>query len=124
MSVRAPRGISTLTIQRTPMKLYYSPAACSLAPHIVAREAGIPIELVKVDLASHKLADGTDYFTINPRGYVPLLELDDGTLDRVRLNQWLTFVSSELHKTFSPWLWHKETAESTKQAVKDKLATR
>ena len=133
------------------MKLYYSPAACSLAPHIVAREAGIPVELVKVDLVSHKLADGTDYFTINPRGYVPLLELDDGTrisevaaivqyladlkptanlapaygtLDRVRLNQWLTFVSSELHKTFSPWLWHKETAESTKQAVKDKLATR
>ena len=133
------------------MKLYYSPGACSLAPHIVASEAGVPIELVKVDLASHKLADGTDYYTINPRGYVPLLELDDGTritevaaivqyladskgathlapaagtFERVRLNQWLAFISSELHKVFSPWLWHKETAESTKQSVKDKLATR
>jgi len=133
------------------MKLYYSPGACSLAPHIVAHEAGIPIELVKVDLVSHKLADGTDYYTINPRGYVPLLELDDGTritevaaivqyladskgatnlapaagtFERVRLNQWLAFISSELHKVFSPWLWHKETAESTKQSVKDKLATR
>ena len=133
------------------MKLYYSPGACSLAPHIVASEAGVPIELVKVDLASHKLADGTDYYTINPRGYVPLLELDDGTritevvaivqyladskgathlapaagtFERVRLNQWLAFISSELHKVFSPWLWHKETAESTKQSVKDRLATR
>ena len=133
------------------MKLYYSPGACSLAPHIVASEAGIPMELVKVDLVAHKLGDGTDYYKINPRGYVPLLELDDGTritevvaiiqyladstgatnlapaagtFERVRLNQWLAFISSELHKVFSPWLWHKETAESTKQSVKDKLATR
>ena len=133
------------------MKLYYSPGACSLAPHIVASEAGVPIELVKVDLASHKLADGTDYYTINPRGYVPLLELDDGTritevaaivqyladskgathlapaagtFERVRLNQWLAFISSELHKVFSPWLWHKETADSTRRTVLDKLATR
>ena len=60
------------------MKLYYSPAACSLSPHIVAREAGIPIELVKVDLKAHTLADGTDYTTVNPKGSVPLLELDDG----------------------------------------------
>lgn len=133
------------------MKLYYSPAACSLAVHIVAREAGLPFEAVKVDLATHRLDDGTDYRTINPRGYVPALQLDDGTLltevaalvqyladlkpeaklappagtlDRVRLQAWLTFVSSELHKVFSPWLWHKETHESTRQAVRERIATR
>jgi glutathione S-transferase len=131
------------------VKLYHSPAACSLAAHIVAREAGVPIELVKVDLSTHRLDDGTDYYTINPRGYVPLLELDDGTrltevsaivqyladlapeaqllpppgtLERVKVQQWLTFVSSELHKAFSPWLWHKETAESTKKDVLSRLA--
>jgi glutathione S-transferase len=131
------------------MKLYYSPAACSLAVHIAAREAGVTIDLVKVDLGTHRLEDGTDYYTINPRGYVPLLELDDGTrltevaalvqyladvapdaglippagrLDRVRVQAWLTFVSSELHKAFSPWLWHKDTAEPTKQSVLARLA--
>ena len=133
------------------MKLYYSPGACSMAPHIVAAEAGIPLQLVKVDLITHKVQDGTDYYTINPRGYVPLLELDDGTritevvaiiqfladsmgrtelapaagtVERVRLNQWLAFISSELHKVFSPWLWHKETGASTLETVKEKLATR
>lgn len=133
------------------MKLYYAPAACSLAVHITAREAGLPIELVKVDLGKHMLYDGTDYHTINPRGYVPALRLDDGTLltevaaivqylgdlapasgivppagtmERVHLQEWLTFVSSELHKAFSPWLWHSETAESTKQAVRERLALR
>ena len=133
------------------MKLYYSPGACSLAPHIVAREAGLAIDLVKVDLASHKTETGEDYFTINPRGYVPAIRLDDGEVhtevaalvqylaeqapqsnllpaagskERFRMNQWLVFVSSELHKTFSPWLWHAETAESTKQAARDKLAVR
>lgn len=131
------------------MKLYYSPAACSLAAHIVLREAGLPVELVKVDIGNHTLEDGTDYYTINPRGYVPLLELDDGTrltevtaivqyladlapearlippagsIDRVHVQEWLTFVSSELHKAFSPWLWHKETAESTQKNVKERLA--
>jgi glutathione S-transferase len=133
------------------MKLYYAPGACSLAPHIAACEAGLPIELVKVDLATHTLQDGTDYRRINPRGYVPALQLDDGTvltevaallqyiaelkpaanlipaagtMDRVHVNEWLTFVSSELHRVFSPWLWHKETAASTQQAVRDKLAER
>lgn len=133
------------------MKLYYSPAACSLAAHIAAREAGIAVDLVKVDLGTHRLADGTDYYSINPRGYVPALRLDDGTLltevaaivqylgdlapesgivppagtmGRVHLQEWLTFVSSELHKVFSPWLWHKETAESTRQEVKARLAVR
>jgi len=133
------------------MKLYYSPGACSLAPHIVAREAGIPIELVEVDLATHKLRDGRDYYAINPRGYVPALELDDGavltevaalvqyladlkpdadlapragTFERVQLQSWLTFISSELHKQFSPWLWHADTAESTVLAIRQKIATR
>ena len=62
------------------MKLYYSPAACSLSPHIVANEAGIPIELEKVDLASHKTEGGQDYMAINPKGYVPALRLDDGSV--------------------------------------------
>ena len=129
------------------MKLYYSPAACSLAAHIAAREAGVPVELVNVDIGNHTLEDGTDYYTINPRGYVPALQLDDGTLltevaaigdlapesgvvppagtmQRVHLQEWLTFVSSELHKVFSPWLWHKDTHESTRKAVKDRLAVR
>lgn len=133
------------------MKLYYAPAACSLAAHIVAREAGVPVDLVKVDIGNHTLEDGTDFYTINARGYVPALRLDDGTLltevaaivqylgdlapaagvvppagtmERVHLQEWLTFISSELHKAFSPWLWHKETAESTKQAVKERLAVR
>lgn len=133
------------------MKLYYAPAACSLAAHIVAREAGIPVDLAKVDLGNHTLEDGTDFYSVNPRGYVPALRLDDGTLltevaaivqylgdlapasgvvppagtmERVHLQEWLTFISSELHKAFSPWLWHKETAESTKQAVKERLAVR
>jgi glutathione S-transferase len=133
------------------MKLYHSPGACSLAVHIVLREAGLPFELVKVDLATHRLEDGSDYHAVSPRGYVPLLQLDDGTRHteaaallqyvaeiaprqgllgvagsrrRFQILQWLTFVGSELHKVFSPWLWHKETAESTRIAVKEKLAAR
>ncbi|WP_332777023.1 glutathione transferase GstA [Polaromonas sp.] len=133
------------------MKLYYAPGACSLSVHIAAREAGLSPELVKVDLATHQLESGADYHAINPRGYVPLLELDDGvrhtevaallqylgdlvpqrglmpawgTAPRFEALQWLTFISSELHKVFSPWLWHKETADSTRQACKDKLALR
>jgi glutathione S-transferase len=133
------------------MKLYYASGTCSLAVHIALREAGIPFETMAVDLATHKTADGGDYFAISPRGYVPLLQLDDGTrhteaaallqyvadLDpsraligepgsarRLAVTEWVAFVASELHKTFSPWLWHKETADSTRKAVKDKLAAR
>src|SRR5215475_14910998 len=62
------------------MKLYYAPAACSLSPHIVAEEAGIPLELVKVDLKAHTLEDGSDYHRINPKGSVPALVLDSGEL--------------------------------------------
>ena len=134
------------------MKLYYAPGACSLAVHIALRELGLTFEAVPVDLASHRLTqDGSDYLAISPRGYVPLLELADGSrhteggallqyladLDpaqaligavgsarRLQVLQWLGFVATELHKAFSPWLWHKETADSTRQAVKAKLAQR
>ncbi len=111
------------------MKLYYSPGACSLSPHIVLHEAGLPFETVLASTKTHKLPDGTDYYSINPRGYVPLLELDDGqrltegpvivqwiadqvpqkrlapsagTMPRYRVMEWLNFVSAELHKQFSP----------------------
>ena len=133
------------------MKLYFSPGACSLAVHIALREIDVNFDSVAVDLAKHTTADGADFYAISPRGYVPLLELDDGSrhtevasllqyvadLDpaqaligaagsarRLAVVEWLSFVSTELHKAFSPWLWHKETADSTRQAVSDKLATR
>jgi glutathione S-transferase len=131
------------------MKLYYSPAACSLAPHIALEEAGISYELVKVDLRTHKLADGTDYYTVNPKGYVPLLALDDGerlteaavilqyiadrkpgtlapaygTMERYHLNEWLHFIATEIHKQFGP-LWHAETPEATQTTLRENLAKR
>ena len=109
------------------MKLYYSPGACSLSPHIVLREAGLAFEPVLASTKTHKLQDGTDYYSINPKGYVPLLELDNGerltegpaivqyladqapgkklappngTFERYRLQEWLNFITSELHKGF------------------------
>jgi len=132
------------------MKLYYSAGACSLAVHIALREVGAQFDLTAVNLAQHRTADGTDYYTISPRGYVPLLELDDGSrhtegaallqyvadLDpaqaligragsthRMSVIEWLTFVSTELHKGFGP-LWYKDTPEATRQGAKDKLAKR
>jgi glutathione S-transferase len=109
------------------MKLYYSPGACSLSPHIVAREAGIPIQLEKVDLGAKQTASGEDYGAINPKGYVPAMRLDDGTLltegpaivqylaerkpesglaaERYRLAEWLAFLNSEVHKVWSG-LWN------------------
>lgn len=133
------------------MKLYFSPAYCSQAVHIALREAGIAADLVQVDTVAGRTAAGDDYRAINPRGYVPVLELDDGSRhsevaallqyvgdlapaaglmppvgsrERFEILQWLTFISSELHKGFSPWLFHKETADSTRAAVKDKLKLR
>ncbi|MBV8209165.1 MAG: glutathione transferase GstA [Burkholderiaceae bacterium] len=111
------------------MKLYYSPGACSLSPHIVMREAGIPVQLVKVDLQAKKTEDGADFKPINSKGYVPTIELPDGqrltegsaivqyladqaparglapaggTIERYRLQEWLNFISTELHKQFTP----------------------
>jgi glutathione S-transferase len=132
------------------MKLYYSPGACSLAVHIALREAGLAADLAKVDLATHRLDDGADYKAVNPRGYVPLLQLDDGSrhtevaallqyvaerapqsgmlpaagAERLQTLEWTAFVSSELHKVFSPWLWHKETDDATRKACRDKIALR
>ncbi|HSD54817.1 MAG TPA: glutathione transferase GstA [Burkholderiales bacterium] len=132
------------------MKLYYSPGACSLLPHIVAREVGVPIDLVKVDLKARKLDDGGDYTRINGKGYVPALALDDGTLltegpaivqyladrkpesgfapangtiERYRLQEWLNFLASEIHKSFSP-LFNPAAAEGWKQAARDNIARR
>lgn len=132
------------------MKLYYAPAVCSLAVHIVAREAELPISLEKVDLTTHKTETGADFYAINPKGYVPAIELDNGelltevnailqfladqvspsplapaygTLDRIRLQEWLTFISSEIHKGFSP-LWYPGTPLEVKQMTKEKLAAR
>jgi len=132
------------------MKLYYSPGACSLSPHIVLREAGLPFTLALASTKTHKLADGTDYYGINPKGYVPLLELDsgerlsegpvivqyiadqvpdhklapaNGTMARYRLQEWLNFITSELHKGFSP-LFSPTTPEDYKPVIKDRLAGR
>ena len=132
------------------MKLYYSTGACSLSPHIVLRESGLPFELVLASTKTHQLPDGTDFYTINPLGYVPVLELDDGTrlregpaivqyiadqapdkhiapangtLPRYRLQEWLTFINSELHKTFSP-LFNPAFGDDVKQVFRDKLAGR
>jgi glutathione S-transferase len=135
------------------MKLYYAPGACSLSPHIVAREAGIPLDLEKVDLKAspHRTESGVDYAQISPKGYVPALELEDGSLltegpaivqfladqapvsglapppgavERYRLQEWLNFVSSELHKMFSPWLFHPEYGEQAQEVVRDKIRER
>ncbi|MFO1362487.1 MAG: glutathione transferase GstA [Burkholderiales bacterium] len=132
------------------MKLYYSPGACSLSPHIVAREAGIALDLVKVDLKARKLEDGGDYARINAKGYVPTLALDDGTLltegpaivqyladrapasglapangtiERYRLQEWLNFLTSEVHKSFSP-LFNPQAAEGWKEAARANIARR
>ncbi len=132
------------------MKLYYAVGACSLSPHIALREAGIDATLVKVDTKTHKVADGTDFYTINPKGYVPVLELDDGerltegpaivqyiadrnpgsglapaagTMDRYRLQEWLNFITSELHKQFGP-LFQAATPADYKEMLKEKIGKR
>ncbi|HEX7777116.1 MAG TPA: glutathione transferase GstA [Parvibaculum sp.] len=132
------------------MKLYYSPAACSLSPHIVASEAGIPIELEKVNLAEKKTESGKDYNSINPKGYVPALGLDGGgvltegpaivqyladqkpgsglapaagTIERYQLQEWLNFIGTELHKSFGP-LFNKASSDDAKQAAKTTIGKR
>lgn len=117
------------SLRMNPMKLYFSPAACSLVPHIVLREIGTPFTLEKVDTAKHRTQAGDDYYAINPKGQVPLLQLDDGQLlsegpvivqyiadqarattlmpaagsvERYRVMEWQNYVTSELHKSFSP----------------------
>jgi glutathione S-transferase len=126
------------------MKLYHSPGACSQAPHIALREAGLPFELVKVDLRAKTLEDGSDYRAINPKGAVPALALDDGsvltenaavlqyiadqepesglmppfgTLERYRLLEWLNYIATELHKGFGPLFNPATTPEGRETAI-------
>jgi glutathione S-transferase len=132
------------------MKLYFSPGVCSMASHIALREAGIAFDPVKVDLRTHKTADGADFYQINPKGYVPVLQFDDGELltegpavlqyiadlkpqaklappagsmERYRLQEWLAFISSEIHKSYSV-LFNPSSTEDTKIATRAKLGTR
>jgi len=132
------------------MKLYYAPGACSLSPHIVLVEAGLNATLVKVDTKTHKTEDGGDYYAVNPKGYVPLLELDAGdrlsegpaivqyladrnpasklapaagTMERYHLQEWLNFITAELHKQFSP-LFQPTTPAEYKETLKDKIGKR
>ena len=132
------------------MKLFYTPGASSLFPHIVLCELGLPHELEKVDLRSHTTADGGDYYAINPKGYVPALQLDDGqlltegpaivqyladlkpeagllppagTLERARVQEWLTFIGTEIHKNFSP-LYRPGTSDDWKAAARASLDRR
>jgi glutathione S-transferase len=125
------------------LKLYYAPGACSLSPHIVAEEAGIPLELEQVDLKTHKTKHGQDFYAIFPKGYVPALQLDDGTvlgegpaivqyladlrpdsklapangtIERYKLQEWLTFINSEIHKSFAP-LFGASSDEVKKEAI-------
>jgi glutathione S-transferase len=132
------------------MKLYYSPGACSLSPHIVLLEAGLPFSMEKTNLKSKKTETGADYLTINPKGSVPALQLDDGqvltegpavvqyladlkpdsglapragTMERYRLMELLNFISTELHKNFSP-LFNPDASADWKKAVTENLAKR
>jgi glutathione S-transferase len=129
------------------MKLYYSPGACSLSPHIALKEADLPFDLVKVDLKAKKLADGSDYLAVNPKGQVPALDIDNaglltegavivqavadkaadkklipaqGTPERYRAQEWLNFIGSELHKNFSP-LFQPVLSDDTKAFFKNRL---
>lgn len=132
------------------MKLYYSPGACSLAPHILLRETGLPFELVRVDLASHKLREPNDYYAVNAKGGVPVLELEDGerltegpviaqwigdraartdlmpaagTLARYRVMEWQNYITSELHKSYSP-LFKSDFSEDGKAWFRSALRKR
>lgn len=132
------------------MKLYFSPGACSLSPHIVLREAGLSFDLEQVDLKAKQTKSGADYRKVNPKGMVPVLELDNGeiltegpaivqyiadqkpdsglapkpgTLDRYHVMEWLNFITAEVHKSFTP-LFKPNTPEEYKKIARDTLADR
>jgi len=132
------------------MKLYFAPGACSLSPHIVLREAGINADLEQVDLRTKKTKNGADYTTINPKGQVPTLVLENcetlterpaivqymsdqkpdsslappnGTLERYRLQEWLNFITSELHKSFGA-LFQPTTPEDYKPVARESVSRR
>src|ERR1700737_1281895 len=129
------------------MELYYSPGACSLSPHIALLEAGLPYDLVKVDIRAKKLENGDDYLKVNPKGQVPALGLDNGEVmtegpvivqmiadraaaknlapasgspERYRLQEWLNFITTELHKNFSP-LFNPAIPDEVKTFFKDRI---
>jgi glutathione S-transferase len=131
------------------MKLYYTPGACSLSPHIVAKEAGLDLSLEKVDLKTHTLEGGADYYAINPKGYVPALSLDSGnlltegpaivqyladlapdsgllaavgTFERYKTVEWLAFINGEIHKSFSPLF--RDPPADVRAAATDKIQKR
>lgn len=135
------------------MKLYYATGTCSLSPHIVALEAGISLDIERVDIFKkpHVTSTGHDFTKVNPNGYVPVLELDDGSLltegaaivqyladlrpeaklapaagtrERYELQSWLNFVASELHKMYSPWLFHPEYGAQAQEVARGKIAER
>jgi glutathione S-transferase len=132
------------------MKLYYSPAACSLSPHIVLREAGLKFELERVDNKTKRTETGADFLKLNGKGYVPLLQLDDGrflsegpvvaqyiadlkpesglapangTYERYKVQEWLNFVTSELQKNFSP-LFRPDVADEVKKYARANITKR
>lgn len=132
------------------MKLYFAPGACSLSPHIVLRETGLPFDLVQVDLPNKKTRGGDDYFRTNPKGQVPALETNDGdvltegpvivqyvgdqapgskvmppagTRERYKVQEWLNFITSELHKSFSP-LFRPTTPDAYKQTARENISNR
>ena len=132
------------------MKLYYAPGACSLSPHIALLEAGLPFTAIKVSTKTHQIDGGGDFYAVNPKGYVPVLELDDGTrltegpaivqyiadqapasklapangtLPRYKLQEWLNFITSELHKQFSP-LFDSSMPDEVKTKQRDKIGKR
>jgi glutathione S-transferase len=132
------------------MKLYYTPGACSLAPHIALREAGLQFDLDKVDLGTKKTASGEDFLKANPKGYVPALRTTQGnvlteasvlvqyvadqkpeanlapklgTMERYQMMEWLNFIATELHKGFGP-LWNPNAPAETKEAAKTNLFKR
>lgn len=132
------------------MKLYYSPGACSLSPHIVLAESGLAFELDKVDFTTMKSERGADFSKVNPKGYVPVIELDDGqvltegsaivqyladqvpqkklappagTMERYRLQEWLNFIATELHKGYSP-LFNSKLPDDMRAKSVDRLGAR
>ncbi|KQZ59703.1 MULTISPECIES: glutathione binding-like protein [unclassified Lysobacter] len=132
------------------MKLYYTPGTCSFAAHLVIRELGLPVELQRVRIGPNPVlvADGRDFRQLSPLGYVPVLQLDDGRLlregvailshlggldpsgriapeaRRTELLSWLTYIATELHKTYSPWLFHPEYGDQPGAVARERLAPR
>lgn len=131
------------------MKLYYAPGACSLAAHIALAESGLSYTTERVDLRTHTVSDGRDYYGLNPKGYVPLLELDNGerltevavilqyiadrnpgtlapafgSIERYRVMEWLNFIATEIHKGLGP-LWKPTTPDAYKSIALDNVGVR